>query len=65
MVLLVVLRSKKIYLAENTLDKTQIKLTVFCFILTKNRLILSATQFLLSYFIRISEKKDFAYLPYS
>ena len=25
MVLLVVLRSKKIYLAENTLDKTQIK----------------------------------------
>ena len=41
------------------------KLTVFYFILTKNRLILSATQFLLSYFIRISEKKDFAYLPYS
>ena len=41
------------------------KLTVFCFILTKNRRILSALQFLLSYFIRISEKKDFAYLPYS
>ena len=41
------------------------KLAVFDFILTKNRLILSATQFLLSYFIRISEKKFFAYLPYS
>ncbi|MBR0414941.1 MAG: hypothetical protein IJI67_07720, partial [Clostridia bacterium] len=41
------------------------KTAVFNFILTKNRLILSALQFLLSYFIRISEKKSFAYLPYS
>ena len=41
------------------------KLTVFCFILTKNRQILSALQFLLSCFIRISEKKFLAYLPYS
>ena len=41
------------------------KLTVFYFILTKNRQILSALQFLLSCFIRISEKKFLAYLPYS
>jgi len=41
------------------------KTAVFSFILTKNRLILNALQLLLSYFIRISEKKFFAYFPYS
>ena len=61
-------RSKSLLFRYNCRKNCQLasaKLTVFCFILTKNRRILSALQFLLSYFIRISEKKDFAYLPYS
>ena len=57
--------NSQFYFLKNTLDKSLLKLTVFCFILTKNRQILSALQFLLSCFIRISEKKFLAYFPYS
>ena len=41
------------------------KSAALCLILTKNMLILSASQFLLSYFVRINEKNYLAYLPYS